>query len=224
MLFVKVNSLVDQLNVDRFSVLGKGLFRRSSDFTNGTVMNSSSIVIYETEVHPECPSDTSTMLIADKNYCNVFYNCQSGRATVYMCREGTVFDSSNSTNVNSCRSEELVNCTNRLILTSKGRRLAKVSMQNSNMNSVDKKVSLGKSLQSKYSNFILLPPPAQNQKIVVNVQYDCKGRIDGHWRDTRYCDIFHACISGEQKRSYGCNQIGERFYFDDASQKYKKLT
>jgi hypothetical protein len=59
----------------------------------------------------------------------------------------------------------------------------------------------------------------QNQKIVVNVPFDCKGRIDGHWRDVRYCDIFHACIAGEQKRSYGCNQIGERFYFDDASQK-----
>ena len=58
-----------------------------------------------------------------------------------------------------------------------------------------------------------------NQKIVVNVPFDCKGRIDGHWRDTRYCDVFHACIAGEQKRSYGCNQIGEHFYFDDASQK-----
>ena len=59
----------------------------------------------------------------------------------------------------------------------------------------------------------------QNQKVVVNVPFDCKGRIDGHWRDVRYCDVFHACIAGEQKRSYACNQVGERFYFDDATQK-----
>ncbi|CAF4763326.1 unnamed protein product [Rotaria socialis] len=72
---------------------------------------------------------------------------------------------------------------------------------------------------AQYSNFILLPPPMHNQKVVVDVPFDCKGRIDGHWRDVRYCDIFHACIAGEQKRSYGCNQIGEKFYFDDASQK-----
>ncbi|CAF4645617.1 unnamed protein product, partial [Rotaria magnacalcarata] len=74
-------------------------------------------------------------------------------------------------------------------------------------------------LQSKYSNFILLPPPVQNQKVILDVVFDCKGRIDGHWRDTRYCDVFHACLAGEQKRSYGCNQIGEKFYFDDVSQK-----
>ncbi len=83
----------------------------------------------------------------------------------------------------------------------------------------NKILPLGKSLPTKSSNFILLPPPLENQKVIVNVPFDCKGRIDGHWRDTRYCDVFHACISGEQKRSYGCNQIGEKFYFDDSSQK-----
>ncbi|CAF5215326.1 unnamed protein product, partial [Rotaria magnacalcarata] len=66
----------------------------------------------------------------------------------------------------------------------------------------------GKGLQSKYSNFILLPPPVQNQKVILDVVFDCKGRIDGHWRDTRYCDVFHACLAGEQKRSYGCKQDG----------------
>ena len=82
-------------------------------------------------------------------------------------------------------------------------------------------IASGRSVHMKHSNLVLLPlqPPIQNQKVVVNVPFDCRGRIDGHWRDTRFCDIFHACLAGEQKRSYGCNQIGERFYFDDASQK-----
>jgi predicted heme/steroid binding protein len=166
-------------------------------------------MVYGTELRPECPSDVSNVLVADNNYCNIFYHCQSGRGSVYMCRDGTVFDSSDSESVSSCRSEELVQCGTRLILTSQGTRASKSSNQ---------KLPLGKSLQAKYSNFILLPP-IQNQKEVINVVFDCKGRLDGHWRDGRYCDIFHACLAGEQKRSYGCNQVGERFYFDDATQK-----
>ncbi|CAF4034358.1 unnamed protein product, partial [Adineta steineri] len=126
--------------------------------------------------------------------------------------------------------EELIDCGNRLILTSQGKRSSTYikkdkPMTNTNFfgfdtnQSKEKNMILTKNLHPKYSNFILLPPPMQNQKVIVNVPFDCKGRIDGHWRDTRYCDVFHACIAGEQKRSYGCNQIGERFYFDDASQK-----
>lgn len=182
-------------------------------------------MVFGTELLPECPSDVSNVLIADKNYCNIFYHCQSGHGSVYMCREGTVYDSSTQKSVGSCRFEELVDCGDRLILTSHGKRTPintksqdsiKTSFQ---MESNDKKFILGKNLQTKYSNFILLPPPMQNQKVIVNVPYDCKGRIDGHWRDIRYCDVFHACLAGEQKRSYGCNQVGERFFFDDVTQK-----
>lgn len=188
---------------------GKGLLRRPLDFSNGTQVNTSSIMVYGAELRPECPSDVSNVLVADKNYCNIFYHCQSGRGSVYMCRAGTVFDSSNPESVSSCRAEELVDCDNRLILTSQGTRSAKFS---------NTKLPFGKNLQVKYSNFILLPP-VSNQKEVINVPFDCKGRIDGHWRDVRYCDVFHACLAGEQKRSYACNQVGERFYFDDATQK-----
>ena len=191
-------------------IAGKGLLRRPSDFANGTQINSSTIMVYGTELRPECPSDASNVLVGDKHYCNVFYHCQSGRGAVYMCRAGTVFDTSNQETVGACRSEELVNCDHRLVLTSQGTRSAKLS---------NAKLPLGKSLQHpKHSSFVLLPA-TPNQKDVITVPFDCKGRIDGHWRDGRYCDIFHACLSGEQKRSYGCNQVGERFYFDDVTQK-----
>ncbi|CAF1478555.1 unnamed protein product [Adineta ricciae] len=192
---------------------GKGLYRRPLNFVNGTLMNSSSMTIYDAELRPECPFHVLNILITDKDYCNVFYDCQTNGASVYMCREGTVFDSS------SCQPEESVNCGNRLVLTAQGKRAAKPFVQTTSESPPEVKTPLGRSLQSKHSNFILLPPPMQNQKVVLNVPFDCKGRIDGHWRDTRYCDVFHACIAGVQKRSYGCNQIGERFYFDDATQK-----
>ncbi len=218
--------------MDKISFVGKGLLRRPTGFSNGTLVNSSSIMVYGNELRPDCPSDLSNILVGDTNYCNVFYHCQSGRGSVYMCREGTVFDSSNREGVSSCRSEELVDCGNRLILTSQGKRASVYSKKDQsifNMNLFgfennsplkEKKITpMNKNLHSKYSNFILLPPPTQNQREVVNVPFDCKGRIDGHWRDTRYCDVFHACIAGEQKRSYACFQVGERFYFDDASQK-----
>ena len=79
-------------------------------------------MVYGSELRPDCPSDVSNVLVGDMNYCNVFYHCQSGRGSVYMCREGTVFDSSNQEGVSSCRLEELIDCGNRLILTSQGKR------------------------------------------------------------------------------------------------------
>ncbi|UJR18059.1 hypothetical protein I4U23_004959 [Adineta vaga] len=61
--------------------------------------------------------------------------------------------------------------------------------------------------------------PTINQSVLTNVPFECRGRLDGFWRDLRYCDVFHACVAGEQKRSYGCPQVGERFYFDDKTQR-----
>ena len=189
-------------------------------------------MVYGTELRPDCPSDVSNVLVPDSNYCNVFYHCQSGRGSVYMCRDGTVFDSSVQEGVGSCRSEEITDCGNRLILTAQGKRASNYVVRreptyptlnlfglDQNYGKDNQQPVFHRNIHPRYSNFILLPPPVQNQKVIVNVPFDCKGRIDGHWRDGRYCDVFHACISGEQKRSYGCNQIGERFYFDDVSQK-----
>jgi hypothetical protein len=130
----------------------------------------------------------------------------------------------------------MINCNHRLILTVQGQRTALSTVQthinqsrrNHSTSPSNNRLSIsGRNLKTKHSSLIFSPSlslsssliPMKNQKLIVNVPFDCKGRIDGHWRDTRYCDIFHACLAGEQKRSYGCNQIGERFYFDDVSQK-----
>ena len=90
-------------------------------------------------------------------------------------------------------------------------------------------ILFGKSSLVLDRNFSLIVSPivvvlisitsSQSQQVLTNVPFDCKGRLDGFWRDTRYCDVFHACVAGEQKRSYGCPQVGERFYFDDQTQR-----
>ena len=72
------------------------------------------------------------------------------------------------------------------------------------------------------SMFILIPL-TQNQQVLTNIPFDCKGRLDGFWRDTRYCDVIQGCVAGIQKISYGCPQVGERFYFDESTQRYNRL-
>ena len=179
-------------------------------------------MIYGHELQPNCHVNLSNHYMLDKTFCNVFYRCESGRTAAFICSEGQAFEASTNTHdQGKCRPESIVDCGHRLIVTAQGqhpnRKATEPSTQT--MPVVDVKLVLGKSLSHPQSKLILLPPPVPNQKEVMNVPFDCKGRIDGHWRDTQYCDIFHACLAGEQKRSYGCNQISERFYFDDASQK-----
>ncbi|CAF0917707.1 unnamed protein product [Adineta steineri] len=68
------------------------------------------------------------------------------------------------------------------------------------------------------TTFILISSTL-NQQLLTNLPFECRGRLDGFWRDLRYCDVFHSCVGGIQKLSYGCPQVGERFYFDDTTQR-----
>jgi hypothetical protein len=64
---------------------------------------------------------------------------------------------------------------------------------------------------------------AQGDVIVENtiggIPFDCRGRPTGHWRDTRFCDIFHACVHGYQRKTYACPIVGERTYFDEITKR-----
>jgi len=64
---------------------------------------------------------------------------------------------------------------------------------------------------------------AQGELIVEStiggIPFDCRGRPTGHWRDTRFCDIFHACVHGYQRKTYACPIVGERTYFDEITKK-----
>ncbi|CAF1171657.1 unnamed protein product [Adineta ricciae] len=66
---------------------------------------------------------------------------------------------------------------------------------------------------------LILVSPTINQILLTNVPFECRSKQDGFWRDLRYCDVIQVCVGGEQKRSYGCPQVGERFYFDEQTQR-----
>ncbi|RNA40126.1 hypothetical protein BpHYR1_044115 [Brachionus plicatilis] len=65
------------------------------------------------------------------------------------------------------------------------------------------------------------------EKIVENliggIPFDCATKPTGHWRDGNFCDIFHACVYGQQRKSYVCPIVGERTYFDEVTKRCEFL-
>ncbi|RNA07284.1 hypothetical protein BpHYR1_033790 [Brachionus plicatilis] len=61
------------------------------------------------------------------------------------------------------------------------------------------------------------------ENLVGGIDFDCSTRPTGHWRDSNYCDIFHACVFGHQKKTYSCPYVGEYTYFDDLTHKCEFL-
>ncbi|RNA11164.1 hypothetical protein BpHYR1_037554 [Brachionus plicatilis] len=64
---------------------------------------------------------------------------------------------------------------------------------------------------------------SNGQKLVENliggVVYNCAEKPTGHFRDAHFCDVFHACVFGQQQKSYACPYVGEAQYFDDETRK-----
>jgi hypothetical protein len=58
------------------------------------------------------------------------------------------------------------------------------------------------------------------ENLITGISFDCTGKPTGPNRDTKYCDIFHACVYGQQQKTYACPQIGDRFFFDQATQRF----
>jgi hypothetical protein len=58
------------------------------------------------------------------------------------------------------------------------------------------------------------------EELVTGIPFDCRNKANGHWRDGKFCDVFHACISGEQRKTYSCAQVGDRNYFDEVTKRY----
>lgn len=59
----------------------------------------------------------------------------------------------------------------------------------------------------------------EDQNLITGISFDCSGKVSGFYRDTRYCDVFHACVYGKQLKTYPCPQVGDKFYFDEKTQK-----
>ena len=57
------------------------------------------------------------------------------------------------------------------------------------------------------------------ENTVGGIVFDCVGKPTGHWRDTQFCDVYHACVHGYHRKTYTCPIVGERTYFDEATQR-----
>ena len=51
------------------------------------------------------------------------------------------------------------------------------------------------------------------------IDFDCRFLPTGHWRDTNFCDVYHACVHGYHRKTYTCPIVGERTYFDELTQR-----
>lgn len=75
--------------------------------------------------------------------------------------------------------------------------------------------------ESRFANY---PPSTTKEPIIAEnllngIKFDCSNKPTGPNRDSKYCDIYHACVFGKQLKTYSCPHIGERFYFDEKSQR-----
>ena len=57
------------------------------------------------------------------------------------------------------------------------------------------------------------------ENLIGGIPFDCRGLPTGPVRDNRFCDIFHACVFGQQRKTYACPFVGERTYFEPATQR-----
>ncbi|CAF1074434.1 unnamed protein product [Brachionus calyciflorus] len=57
------------------------------------------------------------------------------------------------------------------------------------------------------------------ENLIGGLNFDCQGKVTGHYRDLKFCDVFHACVFGQRKKTYSCPYVGEAQYFDDSSRR-----
>ena len=57
------------------------------------------------------------------------------------------------------------------------------------------------------------------ETVIYGIPFNCIGKPSGHYRDTQFIDIFHACVHGYQRKTYVCPVVGERTYFDEKTLK-----
>ncbi len=51
--------------------------------------------------------------------------------------------------------------------------------------------------------------------LILGIPFDCTGKATGFYKDPKFCDIFHVCVNFQQRKTYGCPQVGDQFFYDD---------
>lgn len=209
----------------------------ASPNSNLVVKNGTQVTVLGVKIELNCPVTIKNYIIPDKTYCNVYHNCRGHYGNLAVCDKGKVFDinANGPEAFGACNYEEMVNCAGKYILVENeqavpGRSVLPKSQSRSTLPSTQQEVA---SPDTKLGNYIntnmgsggmgasYIPQMVANsrEELVSGIPFDCRGRPNGHWRDLRYCDVFHACISGEQKKTYSCAQLGERIYFDETTRR-----
>ena len=187
---------------------------------NLVTQNGSKVNILGTDIELTCFMGSKNYLNPDKKYCNVFHHCNGNSGNVFVCEKGQAFDvnANGPNNSGVCNFEDLVNCNGKLILTEMGQRSPKVAKPVSRLTF---KNPDNKTKQGSYLKSLSFPPVvgSPTEELVTGIPFDCRRKSNGHWKDSRYCDVFHACIGGEQKKTYSCAQLGERIYFDETTKR-----
>ena len=57
------------------------------------------------------------------------------------------------------------------------------------------------------------------ENLLAGLPFNCVGLPTGHHRDSKYCNIFHACVYGQQRKTYLCPFVGEHTYFDEVTRR-----
>lgn len=209
------------------------------------VKNGTEVSLLGTKVQLYCPVNIKNYMIPDRIYCNLYHHCRGNYGTVQLCDRGKVFDinANGPEAFGACNYEEAVNCLGKYILTEDQAVLpgrapllqppqsvaaplpshAPAQAPKSNLRSTLPAGVEADKLGNYLGGVSYLPQQVANsrEELVSGIPFDCRGRPNGHWRDQRYCDVFHACISGEQKKTYSCAQLGERIYFDETTRRFE---
>lgn len=112
-----------------------------------------------------------------------------------------------------CNFENLVDCEGKYILTETGKKAGQSIKPTY--------PSISDSFKDNSYKTDMKPVDGLHarEELISGIKFDCRAKSNGHWRDYRYCDVFHACISNEQKKTYSCAQLGERIYFNETTKR-----
>ena len=168
--------------------------------------------VFGHKIKLKCPIGAKNYIYQDREFCNVFHHCHGFSGKVSICSQGMAFDplANGQDEPGVCNFEDLVDCTGKFLLSEAGKRVG-----------AGIKTQMGPQLKFKSSGAGGVGEVGTtNEELISGIKFDCVGKPNGHYRDHLYCDVFHACISNERKKTYSCAHMGARTYFDDATKRY----
>lgn len=164
--------------------------KTSERFISKVASSISTVSLHETygpiikvknqETAPTCSIDKE-FVQGDPNFCNLFYNCQKGQLSSYICIDNTsgqlngIFDTNLKTcvafNISLCLSNALYNPKQTDITSTKPDQEIKVA--------IEPTVTM------------------KQEKFTTNSNFSCHGRKNGYY-ESEWCNVFFQCVSGKR--------------------------